>query len=398
MSDNNDKKRIIVTFRNDDPSGVSDVDHERRVADIFQRYGVCQTLAVVPFHTLGDTHSFAQEPYRALHENEAMVAFLKEYAQASGSEIALHGYHHKTNRLSVPKKREYFEFRALSVDEQERMIREGTEEIESTLGVRPVTFVPPWNRMDENTLEALERQGYRCISVVEYNPDTAKIVSFGTNCNPENFDAVYKAAKESDRQIFINFYYHSVTTTTEEQLARLEHAVRTIAQDDECEILTIGQACSTYEKEIRHMNEAAKNVVSFDVVTDSPRAPFSIYYKIYRRLVKRDPIAPLIAECKRAYRAGDYDASIARTQEIDDRFSNIGYTARAILGLLGLLVYLVAEALFSSASVAIVLSLVAVALIGVAGRAYVTARASKAEAVMAAVSMGLGSLAGYLLF
>ncbi len=41
-------QRVVVVFRNDDVSAVSDVGHERRVAEVFDHYGVIQTLGVVP--------------------------------------------------------------------------------------------------------------------------------------------------------------------------------------------------------------------------------------------------------------------------------------------------------------------------------------------------------------
>ena len=94
--------RVVVIFRNDDPSACSDVEHERKVAAIFDRYGVPQTIGVVPCHAVGDTHDPDGTEARPLESNPAMVQFLREYLARSGSEVALHGYTHRTSRRSQP--------------------------------------------------------------------------------------------------------------------------------------------------------------------------------------------------------------------------------------------------------------------------------------------------------
>ena len=40
--------RVIVFFRNNDPSALSDVAHEQAIAAIFERYRVLQTIASFP--------------------------------------------------------------------------------------------------------------------------------------------------------------------------------------------------------------------------------------------------------------------------------------------------------------------------------------------------------------
>src|SRR6188474_2526995 len=94
--------RIIVVFRNDDPSALSDLEHERRIFALFEKHGVPQTIGVIPNVSVSPLDDRRCGGEKSLLENPAMIAFLRDYVARSGSEIALHGYTHRPNRFSNP--------------------------------------------------------------------------------------------------------------------------------------------------------------------------------------------------------------------------------------------------------------------------------------------------------
>ena len=188
---------VIVVFRNDDPSARSEVTHEARVAAVFERYGVCQTLGVIPCCALGSHHDSTGAGEVEIGGNDEMVAFLRGYAERSGSEIAMHGYSHRANRFSIRRRREFAELRGLGLAEQEDKIRRGTELLVEAFGIRPATFIPPWNRLDANTLEGCARVGYRVVSAGAYTPTWGDMVSIGSNADLTTFPSLLDRALRS---------------------------------------------------------------------------------------------------------------------------------------------------------------------------------------------------------
>jgi hypothetical protein len=204
---------VLVVFRNDDLAGASDLEHELRLAAIFERYKVPQTLGVIPYCATDSYRNPHGTAHVRLDERPAIVDFLKAYVARSGSEIALHGFHHRTNRLSRPAKREFFEFRGIGYQEQHDLLRRGTEMVEQSLGVRPRTFIPPWNRLDADTVRALADLGYTIVSAGPFTEVPAGLASLGTDCALETFVPRLQQALASGRRIFLRIMFHSRTVT-----------------------------------------------------------------------------------------------------------------------------------------------------------------------------------------
>ena len=112
--------RVIIVFRNDDPSAISNLDHEREIFAMFERCGIPQTIGVIPLPSLASTRDPHGKGEQTLLNSPDHIDFLSNHVRRVGSEIALHGYTHRTNRYSVPGRREYFEFRFLPLAEQVR--------------------------------------------------------------------------------------------------------------------------------------------------------------------------------------------------------------------------------------------------------------------------------------
>jgi peptidoglycan/xylan/chitin deacetylase (PgdA/CDA1 family) len=138
----------IVVFRNDDlqpkyrPAALQDV------TELFLGEGVPITYSV-----LGNTQPDA-----------AVCGYLQSLTQQHPQqfEIAVHGYSHE-NRLSADSPQQS-EFAGLPVTKQAHLIANGTANVQDCIGNRPTTFVPPFDSYDNQTVSALNQQGYDTIS------------------------------------------------------------------------------------------------------------------------------------------------------------------------------------------------------------------------------------------
>ncbi|HSW01793.1 MAG TPA: DUF2334 domain-containing protein [Sedimentisphaerales bacterium] len=167
-------KDITVVFRYDDPSARSNIDIERQLIDEFRRHGMSCTFAVVPYVCDGDVHDPSPQQYLPLPGEKAML--FASAVQEGVLEIALHGYSHQTNEMHPEK---YSEFAGLDYGEQVVRIERGREFLETQLGWPVLTFVPPWNTHDTNTLRAVERAGFRCVSSDMYGtPSSSAALRF----------------------------------------------------------------------------------------------------------------------------------------------------------------------------------------------------------------------------
>ena len=152
------KDLIPVVFRYDDYSSVSPTQMDLLIIDAFQTQKVPLTIGVIPFVCSGDCHDSSSQEVIPLTQDKA--AILRDLSGKGEAEVALHGYSHQT----LPRVKEYTEFRGLDYDSQCKRISEGKSLLEEMVGTRVTTFIPPWNSFDMNTAKALEALDLNCIS------------------------------------------------------------------------------------------------------------------------------------------------------------------------------------------------------------------------------------------
>ncbi len=321
---------IIVVFRNDDISALSDVDHERQVAAIFEQYGISQTLGVIPLCAADSIHDPKGKRLAPLVTNQDIVSFLQDYIERSGSEIALHGYTHRTNGLSHPSNHEYFEFKQIPLAEQKEMIRQGTEIIEEVLKRRPETFIPPWNRLDSNTLIACKENGYSVVSAGPFTLFLDGLISFGMDCDTKSFPFLFREAQQSARKVYLRILYHSRTIRSPEKFKALEQAVRLAAETPGCEILTISKAANRYPAEIRTVNEASKNMERGE---NSNRT--LTYRKVFGFLPQSKRLDYILEESRKYYYSGKYDKVCALSPSIEHQNRKLLFTGRSLISFVG---------------------------------------------------------------
>ena len=397
--DNNLKERIIVVFRNDDPSACSDVEHERQVTDMFDRYGLCQTLGVIPLQCEGRLTDWTVRRQVPLYENPKMVEFLSEYAARSGSEIALHGYTHKLNRLSCPSRREHFEFEGLDIDEQEEMIARGTEMLVESFGTKPCTFIPPWNRLDRNTVLACTRQGYKIISSGPFTPVEDAIVSLGMNCELGTFPSLFEKAQTTGRLLVLVINYHSRYLTGEKELASLEKALSMCACSPTTEVLTLAETVRLYPEIVLKRNEAAMNVVPQWQVPETERSRVVVYRRALRGLGIRHKLEQTYPAAHSLYWQGRYQEAHDLSPLIDRLCKQLQmsgrFTAFASSAAIGVLIWAISSRFHSSNRIYWYLGVCFfIAFLGASLRWRLTNKDVRRETLLATLSGITGAICG----
>lgn len=156
---------ITVVFRYDDFSARSDSALEKRLIDLFKKYQLSCVFGVVPFVCGGNERNPEQQQYCGLPPDK--VALLRDGVASGTIEPALHGYHHQ-NYNPEPDGR-LREFAGLAFEEQLRRLRSGKEWLEQACGKSVVTFIPPFNAYDRNTLSTLQSSGFRILSAAMFD-------------------------------------------------------------------------------------------------------------------------------------------------------------------------------------------------------------------------------------
>lgn len=152
-------KQIVVVFRYDDVSNGSNTDVDMRVLAAFQDRKVPITFSVIPFCGAFPKEAGQPDPSPL---NEAKAWMLRRALDVGGFEVAQHGYSHEDVRAGQPDGSS--EFRGDPYERQYERIVRGKRHLERVLDIPVVSFVPPWNTYDEQTVRALKELGFRVFS------------------------------------------------------------------------------------------------------------------------------------------------------------------------------------------------------------------------------------------
>lgn len=135
-------KTIIV--RNDDVGAWWSTNNAIYVVDIMRDMGIPQTIGIVPL-TSGGTIELSEDP--------TLVNYLVKIKDDSNVEFGIHGYDHGYN-----------EFESLTQTQAEERIRKAKSMVDTTLGIKSSTFIPPYYAYNEAALYAAKKQGVKYFS------------------------------------------------------------------------------------------------------------------------------------------------------------------------------------------------------------------------------------------
>jgi hypothetical protein len=313
----NEQKRIVVVFRNDDPSATADLEHEREIFAHFEKAGIPQTLGVIPNVCAAIPRDPHGQGECLLSERPEVIAFLAEYVRRTGSEIALHGLTHRTNKGSLPARKHFSEFIGLPLDEQERMLLQGIRILQDSFGAKPTTFIPPWNELDLNTVVACARTGLRVVSAGVHVQPVKGVILFGVNTDLAGFHDVFRQAKEGRGITFLHVLFHSKTVKSAEEKSLLTTVLQTVANDPVCEAIPLAEAVRRYPDQIGVLNDAGKNLAGFGDLLGSNRAKSAIYFNKLNVLKRISGLDRLLSQAHSRYFRGDYSGCLDLSWDID---------------------------------------------------------------------------------
>ncbi len=141
---------------------------DRAIVEILKKRHAKAVFSVIPFRCAGAVCD--PSPQKRLPLTPRKVSLLKDAIQAAVIDVAMHGYSHQTIGLKLDS-----EFAGDQYDAQLSKIREGKRYLESVFDVPVTSFVPPFNRYDENTCRALSVAGIRLLSGSLLGPTSSSL-------------------------------------------------------------------------------------------------------------------------------------------------------------------------------------------------------------------------------
>lgn len=243
-SPSSESRKIYIVFRMDDYSALSNKNLELNIIEQFEKRGISFTLGVIPYICQGNQKDPSPQALIPLPPEKGDV--LKKKIESGTIHVALHGFSHQTNTPLDPT-----EFSGIGYSEQVKRLEKGKELIEKQTGVRVESFVPPWNRYDQNTLLALEDAGFEILSAgwkgnvsdacgIRFLPATCDFSQIST--------AIEKAMLSSDAQPLITVLFHEYDfketgdprgSISIEDLGQLLDG---LSSQDNLKLMSIGQA------------------------------------------------------------------------------------------------------------------------------------------------------------
>ena len=151
--------------------------------------------------------------------------------------MALHGLNHRFEGKSG-------EFSGVPFERQFAMISKGKHILDSLFSPT-VTFIPPWNSYDDNTLKALEELGLKCISscMTIGQPLTSKIIAY----YPETIDHPSKLMQAIDdnrnRTGIIILMFHHYDFTQSFTMEDMDVLLKSIKDMNDVECYTFRSLC-----------------------------------------------------------------------------------------------------------------------------------------------------------
>jgi peptidoglycan/xylan/chitin deacetylase (PgdA/CDA1 family) len=243
------RRPIAVVLRYDDYSAKSDAAADCTMIDCLKRFHLPATFGVTPYVCSSDVLDPSDTTLLPLAGEK--LSLLREAVDSVGIEVALHGYSHQANRLARRS-----EFVGLGFDEQSRRITKGRDFLETAFGIRPTTFVPPFNSYDSVTLSVLESLGFQTISSGLYGEMYApsRLKFLPATCTLSDLrGAVASARRSGDPRPVVVAMIHpydldvragDATTTAQ---GGLEGMLKWLSSQPDVEVKSIGQLVASGE-------------------------------------------------------------------------------------------------------------------------------------------------------
>lgn len=230
---------INIIFRYDDYSYNSNTELEKTLFKIFFENKIPVTIGVIPFYH-NNHNPIVIEPERNISLNKIKRDILKYGIKSNLVEVAQHGHSHYNY-----KKKPNAELQGIGKKVQEKLIVEGKELIEKFFKLKIKTFIPPWNRYNEDTIDIIEFYNFENLSAGEKGiVGKRKIINFvPSTCNiSEFFDIINNnSCQKLNNQTFIVLLHECdfINKKNEIKINTFEMNLRKISKDKRFSFFTI---------------------------------------------------------------------------------------------------------------------------------------------------------------
>jgi len=256
-------KRLTVFFRFDDYSETSPLTVEAGLVNALHNNGCRATFAVIPAVTEGRFHDPRERGTHPLGAEK--IRFLLEAVDRGAVDVSLHGFNHRSRVDASP----HSEFVGLSTQEQIARLQQGQDLLRRLTGLTATSFVPPWNRYDSATLEALTHLGFTCVSANRYGPSMNGAIRYVpiTSDLPGLRQAVRFALDSDDADPIVGVLLHPYDFTESGD----QRAVMTTAEFD----TELRWLVSQPQVQVKSVNQLAEDNAALDAKRFRANAPSS---------------------------------------------------------------------------------------------------------------------------
>lgn len=215
-------QKASFIFRMDDIVLQSDSMQDSVLA-LFAKHQVSLNWGVIPF---------AEDSIARDNADSSFINIIQKATAQGQLELLLHGYSHTRNPNSATKS----EFHGLSLQKQIEKLTAGTTYIKEKFNLPVQYFAPPWNTYDKNTLQALQKTGFKGISADLGGVSKTNGLAYlpCTKIDFENWDKVLQ--QSNFKQGVVVVLFHSYTFTDSGfSLQQLDTILsQTIANGNKC--------------------------------------------------------------------------------------------------------------------------------------------------------------------
>ncbi len=149
VGETSDKPKKYVIFRDDDVEPRYALATLKRVNQLHMDKNIPVTFSIIP-------HPDPSRSDNELLGDAPFLNYMKSLSTDKLFEFAQHGYTHNDVTGTAYKS----EFYRVSAARQYALIKSGKTDIQTAFNVTPTTFVPPFDRSDDNTLLATKALGF----------------------------------------------------------------------------------------------------------------------------------------------------------------------------------------------------------------------------------------------